>query len=62
MPLIAIYYYLLSCLLVAASSLQFDEIEKQRIYEAISFEEVQKEVAELKVVYLYIVYLFLISA
>ncbi|XP_044464738.1 probable ethanolamine kinase [Mangifera indica] len=31
-----------------ASSLQFDEIEKQRIYEAISFEEVQKEVAELK--------------
>ncbi|XP_031250822.1 probable ethanolamine kinase [Pistacia vera] len=31
-----------------ASALEFDDIEKQRMYETISFEEVQKEVVELK--------------
>lgn len=34
---------------VAASTLQFDDIEKQKKYKEISFEEVNKEVVELKV-------------
>ncbi|TXG61294.1 hypothetical protein EZV62_012657 [Acer yangbiense] len=37
-----------------ASGLEFDDIEKQRMYEAISFKEVHKEIVELKVVSLFI--------
>ncbi|KAH7572374.1 hypothetical protein JRO89_XS04G0245300 [Xanthoceras sorbifolium] len=37
-----------------ASGLEFDDTEKQRMYEAISFKEVHKEIVELKVVSLFI--------
>lgn len=37
-------------MLLAASTLTFDEDEKQNKYETISFEEVNAEVIELKVV------------
>ncbi|KAJ0091329.1 hypothetical protein Patl1_13122 [Pistacia atlantica] len=43
-----------------ASALEFDDIEKQRMYETISFEEVQKEVVELKTFILFMRNYFLI--
>lgn len=42
------------CPLLTASSLKFDEIEKQSMYETISFKEVQKEIVVLKVLSLFI--------
>lgn len=45
------YNFLMDALLSfsAASNLKFDDGEKQRIYETISFKEVHKEIIELKV-------------
>lgn len=42
---------------IAASNLEFDDSEKQRIYNTISFEEIHNEIIELKVVSPFIVVL-----
>lgn len=39
--------------LIAASDLKFEDIEKQSMYETISFDEVHKEIVELKVLSLF---------
>lgn len=41
---------------IAASALEFDDGEKQRIYETISFKEIKNEIIELKVVTPFIYY------
>ena len=41
-----------------ASTLEFDDIEKQRLYKTISFKEIHNEITELKVAPQFIDYLF----
>lgn len=43
-----------------ASTIKFDDIEKQRLYESISFKEINNEITELKVASQFIDYLFAI--
>lgn len=52
----------MSHLLVAASTLEFDDNEKQKLYKTISFSEVHNEIIELKVSSPIIVYLVFLVA
>lgn len=50
MLLLSIWSYACVSTIFAASTLQFDDCEKQRKYETVSFEEVHNEITKLKVV------------